>query len=205
MRAFGSAGKASKEEPITIIQIDQHIDWRQEVERRSSRVSPASSGGCLRDGHVGEIFQIGLRASGSARPAGGRGRASLWRASDHRLRTARCGHGCGSCDASPTAGATTSPSTWTAWTAPSRRPWPLPCRAASRTCRRAQLIHGLVRKGRVVGMDVVEITPKHDINKITYICRSANREHGRTDRSRGIFCEALTVFFVGNGSCEWTL
>ena len=35
------------------------------------------------------------------------------------------------------------------------------------------LIHGLVRKGRVVGMDVVEITPKHDINKIT--CLTAGR------------------------------
>ena len=33
-----------------------------------------------------------------------------------------------------------------------------------------RLIHGLaklVRKGRVVGMDVVEITPKHDVNEIT--------------------------------------
>ena len=31
------------------------------------------------------------------------------------------------------------------------------------------LIHGLVDKGRVVGMDIVEITPKHDINGITAI------------------------------------
>ena len=35
------------------------------------------------------------------------------------------------------------------------------------------LIHGLVDKGRVVGMDIVEITPKRDINGITagrFIC-----------------------------------
>ncbi|MGE4246543.1 MAG: arginase family protein, partial [Parvibaculaceae bacterium] len=31
------------------------------------------------------------------------------------------------------------------------------------------LIHGLVRKGRVVGMDIVEITPKRDLNGISAI------------------------------------
>ena len=31
------------------------------------------------------------------------------------------------------------------------------------------LIHGLVRKGRVHGMDVVEITPRRDVNEITSI------------------------------------
>jgi len=36
-----------------------------------------------------------------------------------------------------------------------------------------RLIHGLVRKGRVVGMDVVEITPRHDVNQIT--CITAGR------------------------------
>jgi agmatinase len=34
------------------------------------------------------------------------------------------------------------------------------------TCK---LIHGLVAKGRVVGMDIVEITPKRDVNDITSI------------------------------------
>jgi agmatinase len=32
-----------------------------------------------------------------------------------------------------------------------------------------KLIHGLVRKGRVVGMDIVEITPRLDVNRITAI------------------------------------
>jgi agmatinase len=36
-----------------------------------------------------------------------------------------------------------------------------------------RLIHGLVAKGRVVGMDVVEITPRTDINRIT--CITAGR------------------------------
>jgi agmatinase len=32
-----------------------------------------------------------------------------------------------------------------------------------------KLIHGLVRKGRVVGMDIVEITPRADVNRISAI------------------------------------
>ncbi len=36
-----------------------------------------------------------------------------------------------------------------------------------------KLIHGLVRKGRVVGMDIVEITPSIDVNMIT--CITAGR------------------------------
>ena len=36
-----------------------------------------------------------------------------------------------------------------------------------------KLIHGLVKKGRVVGMDIVEITPRLDVNRIT--CITAGR------------------------------
>lgn len=32
-----------------------------------------------------------------------------------------------------------------------------------------KLIHGLVRKGRVLGIDIVEITPSIDVNRITAI------------------------------------
>jgi agmatinase len=31
------------------------------------------------------------------------------------------------------------------------------------------LIHGLVKKGRLVGMDIVEIAPKYDLNDLTTI------------------------------------
>ena len=51
---------------ITLVQIDQHIDWRDEVngvrEGLSSPIRRASE-----MAHIGQIFQIGLRASGSAR------------------------------------------------------------------------------------------------------------------------------------------
>jgi len=36
-----------------------------------------------------------------------------------------------------------------------------------------KLIHGLVKKGRVVGMDIVEITPRLDVNRIS--CITAGR------------------------------
>ena len=53
-------------EPVTLIQIDAHLDWRQEIngeaEGLSSPIRRASE-----MPHIGEIFQIGLRASGSAR------------------------------------------------------------------------------------------------------------------------------------------
>jgi agmatinase len=36
-----------------------------------------------------------------------------------------------------------------------------------------KLIHGLVNKGKVVGMDIVEITPSTDVNNIS--CITAGR------------------------------
>ena len=157
--------------PITLVQIDQHIDWRDEVngvrEGLSSPIRRASE-----MAHIGEIFQIGLRATGSARAGGGGGRACLRRAPDHRLRTARGRHGRDTRSASPTAAATTSPSTWTVWTRQSLPPSP---RHARRRHLRAgaQADPWLVKKGRVVGMDVVEITPATDVNQIT--CITAGR------------------------------
>ncbi|MEM9138952.1 MAG: arginase family protein [Pseudomonadota bacterium] len=54
--------------PITILQIDAHIDWRDEVQGErlglSSGMRRASE-----MGHVERIIQVGMRAIGSARPA----------------------------------------------------------------------------------------------------------------------------------------
>lgn len=62
LQAFAGRG------PLTIVQIDAHIDWRDEVQgerwglsstmRRASEMS-----------HVGEMIQVGQRGVGSARPA----------------------------------------------------------------------------------------------------------------------------------------
>ncbi len=48
-----------------------------------------------------------------------------------------------------------------------------PCPGGVTFAQARRLIHGLVRKGRVVGMDVVEITPRDDVNHIT--CITAGR------------------------------
>jgi agmatinase len=48
-----------------------------------------------------------------------------------------------------------------------------PCPGGVTFDQARRLIHGLVRKGRVVGMDVVEITPRHDVSQIT--CITAGR------------------------------
>ena len=32
-----------------------------------------------------------------------------------------------------------------------------------------QLIHGLAKKGRVLGMDLVEIAPSHDLGRMTLV------------------------------------
>ena len=48
-----------------------------------------------------------------------------------------------------------------------------PCPGGVTFAQARKLIHGLVRKGRVVGMDVVEITPSTDVNQIT--CITAGR------------------------------
>ena len=48
-----------------------------------------------------------------------------------------------------------------------------PCTAGLHLHQVRKLIHGLVAKGRVVGMDVVEIVPAMDVNQIT--CITAGR------------------------------
>ena len=61
LRAYDDQG------PITLIQIDAHIDWRDQIngveDGLSSPIRRASE-----MAHVKEIFQIGIRAQGTARP-----------------------------------------------------------------------------------------------------------------------------------------
>lgn len=44
-----------------------------------------------------------------------------------------------------------------------------PCAGGITFTQARNLIHGLVKKGRVLGMDVVEITPGTDVTQITLI------------------------------------
>ncbi len=161
LRAYDQHG------PITLVQVDAHIDWRDHMngvtEGLSSPIRRASE-----MGHVEEIFQIGLRAAGS-------GRTEEY-------------------EAAKAYGAHLIPDVELQEIGMQSRARPHPGRAAVLSHHRCRwrrphdhagggrpgaggvnytqmrtLIQGLVRKGRVVGMDIVEITPKRDVNNITAI------------------------------------
>jgi agmatinase len=165
LRAFEGQG------PITLVQIDQHIDWRDEVngvrEGLSSPIRRASE-----MPHIGEIFQIGLRATGSARSE----EVAAAQAYGAHLITAYELHDVGM-DAIlariPDGGRyylTVDLDGMDPSIAPAVE---APCPGGVTFHQARKLIHGLVKKGRVVGMDVVEITPSTDVNQIT--CITAGR------------------------------
>jgi len=157
--------------PITLIQIDQHIDWRDEVNGvRDGLSSPIRRASEMQ--HIGEIFQIGLRATGSARQE----EVDAARAYGAHLISAYELHEEGM-DAIlrriPDGGRyylTVDLDGMDCAIAPAVAA-PMPGGVTYVQARR--LIHGLVKKGRVVGMDVVEITPRADVNQIT--CITAGR------------------------------
>lgn len=165
LRAFDGQG------PITLIHIDQHLDWRDDVGGvRDGLSSPIRRASEMT--HVGEIFQIGLRATGSARieeyeaaKAYGAHLISAFELHDIGMdavlaRIPDKGRYYITIDMDGM-----DPSCAPAVAAP------MPGGVTYLQARK--LIHGLVKKGRVVGMDVVEITPRHDVNQIT--CITAGR------------------------------
>jgi agmatinase len=122
--------------------------------------------------HVGEIFQIGLRATGSAR------QEEVDAAYEYgaHLITASELHDVGM-DAIlariPDGGRyylTVDMDGMDPSIAPAVM---AACPGGVTFSQARKLIHGLVAKGRVVGMDVVEITPASDVNGIT--CITAGR------------------------------
>jgi agmatinase len=153
--------------PIILVQIDAHIDWRDDVngvrEGLSSPIRRASE-----MPHIDQIFQIGMRSAGSARPeeveaaeAYGAHIISAWELHDigmdailQRIPSGKRYYITIDADGM-------DPSVMPAVAGPA--PGGLTFHQARK------LIHGLVRKGRVVGMDIVEITPRLDVNRITAI------------------------------------
>ncbi|WP_213989354.1 agmatinase [Sodalis sp. dw_96] len=157
--------------PITLIQIDSHLDWRQEVngvtDGYSSPIRRASE-----MKHIGEIFQIGLRANGSARQE----EVDAALAYGAHLITAHELHDEGAeaiLSRIPDGG-----NYYLTLDADGIDPTIMPAVAGPALggvtySEARKIIQGLVKKGRVVGMDIVEITPKKDLNGITAItaCR----------------------------------
>ncbi len=154
-------------ENITLIQIDAHLDWREEIngehEGLSSPIRRASE-----MPHFGDIYQIGLRASGSARTeeyeaarAYGANLITAWEVHEIGMqavldRIPDGGHYYVTVDADGL-----DPSVMPAVLGPAFGGLLYP--------QMHKLIHGLVKKGRVVGMDVVEIAPDRDHNRQTVI------------------------------------
>lgn len=62
LQAYVGAG------PLTVVQVDAHIDWRDEVHGESWGLS-STMRRASEMAHVGEMIQIGRRGVGSARPA----------------------------------------------------------------------------------------------------------------------------------------
>jgi agmatinase len=165
LRAFEGRG------PITLIQIDQHLDWRDEVDGIKDGLSSPMRRASEME-HIGQIFQIGLSATGSARQE----EVDAARAWGAHVIPAHELHEVGM-DAVlrliPDGGRyylTVDMDGMDCAIAPAVAA-PMPGGVTFVQARR--LVHGLVAKGRVVGMDVVEITPRTDINKIT--CITAGR------------------------------
>jgi agmatinase len=163
--------RAFEGDSVTLIQIDQHIDWRDEVAGvRDGLSSPMRRASEM--AHVGQIFQIGLRATGSARQE----EVDAARAYGAHLITAFELHEAGMeaiLARIPDGGryyVTIDMDGLDPACAPAVGSL---CPGGVTFLQARALLRGLVRKGRVVGMDIVEITPRTDVNQLT--CITAGR------------------------------
>lgn len=168
---FRALDEAPGEGPITLVHVDAHLDWRDEVNGvRDGLSSPIRRASEM--AHIGEIFQIGIRAQGSARVE----EAEAARAYGAHIVPAFEVHD-GGIDAVlariPDGGRyyITIDADGLDPTVMPAVEGPAPGGLTFHQTRR--LIHGLVAKGRVLGMDIVEITPSIDVNAIT--CITAGR------------------------------
>ena len=161
LRAYRDRG------PITLIQIDAHVDWREEVNGVTGGLSSPMRRASEMP-HVDQIFQIGIRSQGSARSE------DVEAAQDYgaHLITAYELHDVGMkaiLDRIPDGG-----NYYLTVDADGLDPAVMPAVAGPAPggvnfVQARELIHGLVRKGRVIGMDVVEILPAMDVNRISLI------------------------------------
>jgi len=153
--------------PITLVHVDAHLDWRHEVNGEtdgySSPIRRASE-----MPWIDKIVQIGIRGIGSAR-TGEVDDAIAWGAD---IITAYEMHDIGMdavLDRIPDGGPY-----YLTIDADGIDPTIMPAVMAQAPgglnwIQIRKLIHGLVAKGPVLGMDLVEIAPMHDVGKITMI------------------------------------
>lgn len=154
-------------QPVTLVHVDAHLDWRHDVngetEGYSSPIRRASE-----MPWINEIIQIGLRGIGSAR----QGEVDDARAYGADLISAYEMHEIGMdavLDRIPDGGPY-----YLTIDADGIDPTIMPAVMAQTPggldwIQLRKLIHGLVNKGRVVGMDLVEIAPGNDVGNTTMI------------------------------------
>ena len=155
------------DEKITLVHVDAHLDWRDEVngetEGYSSPIRRASE-----MPWIDKIVQIGLRGIGSAREA----EVADARAYGADLITAYEMHEIGMdavLDRIPDGGPY-----YLTIDADGIDPTIMPAVMAQTPggldwLQTRKLVHGLAKKGRVLGMDLVEIAPQHDVGNTTMI------------------------------------
>lgn len=156
--------------PLVLVQIDAHIDFRQEIDGVTKGYSSPMRRASEMD-WVESIVQIGMRGVGSARPAD----VEDALAAGNTIVTAREVHDSGTvsvlnripegasyfitldCDG-------LDPSVMPAVGAPS--PGGLTFHQT------ADILQGLARRGRIAGMDLVELVPDRDVNGISSLTAS---------------------------------
>ena len=155
------------DEPITLVHVDAHLDWRDEIngetEGYSSPIRRASE-----MPWIDKIVQIGLRGIGSARAQ----EVADARAYGAELITAYEMHDIGMdavLDRIPDGGPY-----YLTIDADGIDPTIMPAVMAPTPggldwMQTRKLVHGLVKKGRVLGMDLVEIAPQNDVGNTTMV------------------------------------
>nr|WP_258596812.1 agmatinase [Mesorhizobium sp. AR07] len=153
------------EGPITLVQLDAHLDWRDNVngvkEGYSSTIRRASE-----MAHIKDIFQVGIRGQGSARAE----EVAAAHAYGANIITTNEWQDIGTAallKRIPDGGRY-----YLTIDADGLDPAVMPAvegpQPGGVTYRQTiELIKGLFAKGKVVGMDIVEIAPARDINEIT--------------------------------------
>ncbi len=156
-----------RDQTITLVLVDAHLDWRHDVngvtEGYSSPIRRASEMDWF-----GPIVQIGIRGIGSARTA----EVEDARSYGADIITAYEMHDMGMravLDRIPDGGPY-----YLTIDADGLDPTIMPAVMARvpgglNWVQTWQLIHGLVKKGRVLGMDLVEIAPTHDLDGMTLV------------------------------------
>ncbi len=167
MRALEDKVDRSKGEQITLVHVDAHLDWRDDVngepEGYSSPIRRASEMDWF-----GSIVQIGIRGIGSAR----REEVEIARAYGADIVTAYEMHEIGMdavLDRIPDGGPY-----YLTIDADGLDPTIMPAVMAQTPgglnwLQIRKLIHGLIGKGRVLGMDLVEIAPSRDVGLTTMV------------------------------------